>query len=139
MHQPPAPEMLLSQLSNTYSSSGVRWTGSPVNSGGKLARSRSESNRGLNGGDTCFCSSYTSSSGCNETRIFATTSGNRKAKEHTKQKKLVIKSDTVGKGIQLSTTTTTNLSVQLRRLAGFRNPRSAGTSGTEVVHAHKLR
>lgn len=43
----------------TYSSSGVKWTGSPVNSGGKLAKSRSESSRGLNGGDTCFCSSYT--------------------------------------------------------------------------------
>lgn len=43
---------------NTYASSGVRWTGSSVNSGGKFARSRSESNLGLNGGCTCFCSSY---------------------------------------------------------------------------------
>jgi len=37
-------------------SSGVKWTGSSVNSGGKLARSRSESSRGLYGGLTCFCS-----------------------------------------------------------------------------------
>lgn len=42
----------------TYVSSGVRCTGSSVNSGGKLARSRSESSLGLYGGPTCFCSSY---------------------------------------------------------------------------------
>lgn len=32
---------------STYWSSGVKCTGSSVNSGGKLARSRSESSRGL--------------------------------------------------------------------------------------------
>lgn len=42
----------------TYSSSGVRLTGSSVNSGGKLAKSRSDSRRGRNGGVICFCSSY---------------------------------------------------------------------------------
>lgn len=46
-------------------SSGVRWTGSSVNSGGKLARSRSDSRRGLYGGATCFCSS------CGSTRCKA--------------------------------------------------------------------
>lgn len=44
-------------VGNTYGSSGVRCTGSLVNSGGKFAKSLSESNRGLYGGDTCFCSS----------------------------------------------------------------------------------
>lgn len=44
-------------LKSTYVSSGVKATGSSVNSGGKLAKSLSESNRGLNGGETCFCSS----------------------------------------------------------------------------------
>lgn len=43
---------------NTYSSSGVNRTTSSVNSGGKLAKSLSESKRGLKGGGTCFCSSY---------------------------------------------------------------------------------
>ena len=51
----------LEKLSNgsnkTYLSSGVSWTGSSVNSGGKLAKSRSDSNLGLYGGVTCFCSS----------------------------------------------------------------------------------
>lgn len=42
----------------TYGSSGVKCTGSSVNSGGKFARSLSESRRGLYGGGTCFCSSY---------------------------------------------------------------------------------
>lgn len=48
--------------SATYGSSGVRWTGSSVNSGGKFAKSRSESKRGLYGGVTCFCSSYNAKS-----------------------------------------------------------------------------
>ena len=38
-------------------SSGVRWTGSSVNSGGKFARSLSLSSLGLYGGGICFCSS----------------------------------------------------------------------------------
>lgn len=42
---------------NTYSSSTVNCTGSSVNSGGKLAKSLSESKRGRNGGVICFCSS----------------------------------------------------------------------------------
>lgn len=42
----------------TYSSSGVNCTASPVNSGGKLAKSRSESKRGLNGGVTCLYANY---------------------------------------------------------------------------------
>lgn len=46
------------ECSCTYSSSTVNCTGSSVNSGGKLAKSLSESNRGLNGGVICFCSSY---------------------------------------------------------------------------------
>jgi len=45
------------KTTDTYSSSGVKCTGSSVNSGGKLAKSLSESNLGLNGGVTCFCSS----------------------------------------------------------------------------------
>ena len=40
-----------------YWSSGVSCTGSSVNSGGKLAKSRSDSNLGLYGGGICFCSS----------------------------------------------------------------------------------
>lgn len=43
-------------FNKTYGSSGVKCTGSSVNSGGKLAKSRSESNLGLYGGVTCFCS-----------------------------------------------------------------------------------
>ncbi len=42
----------------TYGSSGVSWTGSSVNSGGKLARSFSDSNLGRYGGGICFCSSW---------------------------------------------------------------------------------
>ena len=42
---------------SSHQSSGVSCTGSSVNSGGKLARSRSVSTRGLYGGVTCFCSS----------------------------------------------------------------------------------
>ena len=38
-------------------SSGVRWTGSSVNSGGKFAKSLSFSSLGLYGGGICFCSS----------------------------------------------------------------------------------
>lgn len=45
------------RMGKTYSSSGVSCTGSPVNSIGKLAKSRSESRRGLNGGETCLRSS----------------------------------------------------------------------------------
>lgn len=45
------------ELKITYSSSTVNTTGSSVNSGGKLAKSLSESKRGLNGGVICFCSS----------------------------------------------------------------------------------
>ena len=45
------------KMLKTYLSSGVSWTGSSVNSGGKLAKSRSDSNLGLYGGVTCFCSS----------------------------------------------------------------------------------
>lgn len=40
------------------SSSGVRLTGSSVNSGGKFVKSRSFSNLGWNGGMTCFCSNW---------------------------------------------------------------------------------
>lgn len=45
-------------FNKTYGSSGVKCTGSSVNSGGKLAKSRSESNLGLYGGVTCFCSNW---------------------------------------------------------------------------------
>lgn len=57
--QAQASEMKISMLTfvDTYSSSGVKWTGSSVNSGGKLAKSRSESSLGLNGGVTCLDSS----------------------------------------------------------------------------------
>ena len=41
----------------SYVSSGVSWTGSSVNSGGKFARSLSDSSLGRYGGGTCFCSS----------------------------------------------------------------------------------
>ena len=41
-----------------YGLSGVSCTGSSVNSGGKLARSRSLSSLGLYGGGICFCSSW---------------------------------------------------------------------------------
>lgn len=47
-------EIKIEVKSKTYSSSGVNCTASPVNSGGKLAKSRSESKRGLNGGVTCL-------------------------------------------------------------------------------------
>lgn len=45
-------------LSIRRSSSGVNWTGSSVNSGGKFVKSRSFSNLGWNGGITCFCSNF---------------------------------------------------------------------------------
>ena len=44
-------------MAPTYGSSGVSCTGSSVNSGGKFARSRSDSSLGRYGGGTCFCSS----------------------------------------------------------------------------------